>query len=84
MIKRQNMFPKSINIKWKLTLWAAFLMIFLFLSYTILQYFVIQNWELNQEKQTIEKKMEEITSYIKESSTERDISETRALFGYSK
>ena len=65
----------SMNIKWKLTLWAAFLMIFLFMSYTILQYFVIQNWVVTQEKHTIQKKMEEVIAYVQESNSKNDISE---------
>lgn len=68
--------PKHINIKWKLTLWAAFLMIFLFLSYNVLQYFVIQNWVVNQEKQTLQKKMEEVTAYIQNSSFKGNVSES--------
>ncbi len=68
MRKLKDLIPKNINIKWKLTLWAAFLMLFLFFSYNILQYFVIQNWVVNKEKQTIHKKMEEVTAYIQDSS----------------
>ena len=66
----------SINIKWKLTLWAALLMLFLFFSYTIFQYFVIQNWVVNQEKRTIQKKMEEITAYIQDSNFKENVSES--------
>ena len=58
---------KSLNLKWKLTLWAALLMLILFFSYSLLQYFVIQNWVVTQEKQTIQKKMEEVLGYIQES-----------------
>jgi signal transduction histidine kinase len=60
-------FPKNLNIKWKLTLWAAFLMLFLFLSFSFLQYMLIQKWDITQEKQTIQKKMEEVTVYIQNS-----------------
>ena len=66
--------PKSINIKWKLTLWAALLMLFLFFSYNLFQYFVIQNWVVNQEKQTIQKKMEEVTAYIQDSNFKGNVS----------
>ncbi|WP_170289728.1 HAMP domain-containing sensor histidine kinase [Cytobacillus depressus] len=41
-------------------------MLCLFFSYTILQYFVIQNWAINHEKQTIQKKMNEVVAYIQE------------------
>ncbi|WP_066073768.1 HAMP domain-containing sensor histidine kinase [Neobacillus soli] len=69
-------FPTNINIKWKLTLWAAFLMLFLFFSYNILQYFVIQNWVVKQEKSTIQKKMDEVTAYIQDSIFTGKISES--------
>ncbi|CAM3823731.1 MULTISPECIES: HAMP domain-containing sensor histidine kinase [Mesobacillus] len=72
----KDFIPKSINLKWKLTLWAALLMLFLFFSYNILQYFVIQNWVVNQEKQTIQKKMEEVTAYIQDSNFKGNISES--------
>lgn len=72
----KDLIPRSINIKWKLTLWAALLMLFLFFSYNIFQYFVIQNWVVNQEKQTIHKKMEEVTAYIQDSNFEGNISES--------
>lgn len=70
------MFSKNINIKWKLTLWSAFLMLFLFFSYNILQYFVIENWAINNEKQTIQKKMEEVTAYLHDYSFKKDINES--------
>lgn len=76
MMKRLNVIPTNINIKWKLTLWAAFLMIFLFLSYNILQYFVIQNWVITQERHTIQKKMDEVTAYLLESGPEKSVSES--------
>ncbi|MFT4413405.1 HAMP domain-containing sensor histidine kinase [Bacillus sp. UMB0728] len=72
----KDLIPKSINIKWKLTLWAALLMLFLFFSYNILQYFVIQNWVVNQEKQTIQKKMDEVTAYIQDSNFKGNVSES--------
>lgn len=64
MINLKDFLPKGINIKWKLTLWAALLMLTLFFSYNILQYFVIQNWVVDQEKRTIQKKMDEVIAYI--------------------
>ncbi|MCF6410063.1 HAMP domain-containing sensor histidine kinase [Pseudalkalibacillus salsuginis] len=72
----KDLIPRSINIRWKLTLWAALLMLFLFFSYNISQYFVIQNWVVNQEKQTIQKKMEEVTAYIQDSNFKGNVSES--------
>lgn len=74
MIRIKDFIPRNMNIRWKLTLWAALLMLSLFLSYIILQYFVIQDWVTNREKQTILKKMEEVTAYMKESSPGKGLS----------
>ncbi|WP_342565633.1 HAMP domain-containing histidine kinase [Paenibacillus sp. FSL R7-0345] len=52
------------NIKWKLTLWAAVLMLLLFLSYNLLQYTVIQNWVNNHEKEIIRNNMHEVVAYL--------------------
>lgn len=76
MKKLKDLIPKSMNIKWKLTLWAALLMLILFLSYNILQYFIIQNWVVNQETRTIQKKMDEVTAYIQDSNFKGNVSES--------
>ena len=62
---------KNLNLKWKLTLWAALMMLILFFSYSLLQYFVIQNWVVAQEKQTIQKKMEEVLGIFRGISLDR-------------
>ena len=76
MKKSKGLTINGINIKWKLTLWAALLMLFLFFSYTIIQYFLIQDWVVNQEKRTIKKKMEEITAYIQDPHFKDKVSES--------
>lgn len=55
---------KTLNIKWKLTLWAAFHLIVLFFFYTVLQFSVLQGWVHNHEKEIIRKNMEEIVAYL--------------------
>lgn len=55
---------RNMNIKWKLTLWAAVLMLLLFLSYNLLQYTVIQNWVNNHEKEIIRNNMHEVVAYL--------------------
>lgn len=70
--------PKSIKIKWKLTFWAALLILFLFLSYTFVQYVVIMKWVNNHERQTIQKNMEEIYAYLLEADSEQEILESKA------
>ena len=64
---------KHLNLKWKLTFWSAFLLLILFLSYSLLQYFVIQNWVIAHEKQTIQKKMEDVLGYLQESNSKNDV-----------
>ncbi|MFC7747500.1 HAMP domain-containing sensor histidine kinase [Lentibacillus kimchii] len=64
------------RIKWKLTLWATFLILFLFLAYSLSQYVVIQNWAANQETKTVQKTMKEVTAYIDEMPSEQAISES--------
>ncbi|KIY23067.1 HAMP domain-containing sensor histidine kinase [Mesobacillus subterraneus] len=76
MRNAKDFLPKNMNIKWKLTLWAALLMLFLFFSYNILQYYVIQNWVVKQEKQTIQKKMDEVVAYIQDSNFKGNVSES--------
>ncbi|MBS4177843.1 HAMP domain-containing sensor histidine kinase [Lederbergia citrea] len=56
----------DLNIKWKLTLWSSCLMILLFFSYNLFQYFFIQNWLIAQEKQTIQTRMDEVLAYLKD------------------
>lgn len=67
---------RHINIKWKLTLWAAILMLFLFLSYNILQFFVLQSWFNNHEKEIIRNNMDEVVAYLKEIEGTRDLSQS--------
>ena len=54
---------KKLKLKWKIVLWATALMIGLFVSYNILQYFVINSWMIHYEEQSIEKKMTTIQNY---------------------
>ncbi|QOS80657.1 HAMP domain-containing protein [Paenibacillus sp. JNUCC31] len=54
------------SIRWKLTIWISLLLGALFIVYNIVQYFVINEWLIVQEKQNIEKSMNEIESYLQE------------------
>lgn len=54
---------KKLKLKSKIVLWATVLMIGLFVSYNILQYFVINSWMIHYEEQSIEKKMTTIQNY---------------------
>ena len=54
---------KKLKLKSKIVLWATVLMIGLFVSYNILQYFVMNSWMIHYEEQSIEKKMTTIQNY---------------------
>ena len=54
---------KKLKLKSKIVLWATVLMIGLFVSYNILQYFVMNSWMIHYEEQSIEKKMATIQNY---------------------
>lgn len=70
--------PKSIKIKWKLTFWAALLILFLFLSYTFVQYVVIMKWVNNHERQTIQKNMEEIYAFVLKADSKKEVLESKS------
>lgn len=53
----------KLRLKSKIVLWATILMIGLFVSYNILQYFVMNSWMIHYEEQSIEKKMTTIQNY---------------------
>jgi len=55
---------KTLNIKWKLTLWSAFHLILLFFFYNLLQFSILQGWVHNHEKDIIRKNMEEAVVYL--------------------
>ncbi|MGE7945312.1 sensor histidine kinase [Lysinibacillus sp. NPDC093688] len=48
---------KSLKLKTKVILWTTVMMIGLFVSYNILQYFVMNSWMVHYEEQAIENKM---------------------------
>ncbi|SES17591.1 cell wall metabolism sensor histidine kinase WalK [Psychrobacillus sp. OK032] len=54
---------KKLKLKSKIVLWATVLMIGLFVSYNILQYFVMNSWMIHYEEQSIEMKMTTIQNY---------------------
>lgn len=54
---------KKLKLKSKIVLWATVLMIGLFVSYNILQYFVMNSWMIHYEEQSIEKKMNTIQNF---------------------
>lgn len=76
MIKVKRLSPRNMNIKWKLTLWAAVLMLLLFLSYNLLQFTVIQNWVNNHEKEIIRNNMDEVVAYLQDFEPGSDLTDS--------
>ncbi|RXZ80771.1 sensor histidine kinase [Paenibacillaceae bacterium] len=56
----------KIPIKLKLTLWSAFILFLLFAGYNAVQYFFVEKWMVNQERQSTEQNMSEIINYFLE------------------
>jgi two-component system sensor histidine kinase ArlS len=56
-------FKAKLKLKWKLVLWSTLLMMGLFVSYNLLQYFVMNSWMVRYEEQSIERKMDTTQEY---------------------
>lgn len=55
---------KDLPIRWKITLWSSMFLFFLFLSYNLFQYIVIDNGILNYEKQNGIHQLKEVLAFI--------------------
>ncbi|MDG0032409.1 HAMP domain-containing histidine kinase [Priestia sp. Y58] len=55
---------KDLPIRWKITLWSSMFLFFLFLSYNLFQYIVIDNSILNYEKQNGIHQLNEVLAFI--------------------
>lgn len=53
-------------IKWKLTLWSAFLLLLLFFSYYAVQHLFTEKWIVNEQKQEMRQTMSVILNYFLE------------------
>jgi two-component system sensor histidine kinase ArlS len=56
----------QLPIQWKLIIGSCLLLCFLFISFNIVQYFVINHWLLKQEERIIQNDMEELQIYFSE------------------
>ncbi|MEK4626510.1 HAMP domain-containing histidine kinase [Priestia megaterium] len=57
-------YMKDLPIRWKITLWSSMFLFFLFLSYNLFQYLVIDNSILNYEKQNGIHQLNEVLAFI--------------------
>lgn len=55
---------KDLPIRWQITLWSSMFLFFLFLSYNLFQYIVIDNSILNYEKQNGIHQLNEVLAFI--------------------
>ena len=56
----------NLKIKWKLALWASFLLILLFLTYNVVQFLTMNNWMVRYEQQTLKKNLKDIQAYYRD------------------
>ncbi|WP_318618400.1 HAMP domain-containing histidine kinase [Priestia megaterium] len=57
-------YMKDLPIRWQITLWSSMFLFFLFLSYNLFQYIVIDNSILNYEKQNGIHQLNEVLAFI--------------------
>jgi len=65
----------GLPIKIKLILWSSLLLFLLFLSYNVLQYFVLDQWVFNQEEKMIKQKLTEVQAYFFEKSKTENVTD---------
>ncbi|WP_342314869.1 HAMP domain-containing histidine kinase (plasmid) [Priestia megaterium] len=63
-MKKWIKYMKDLPIRWKITLWSSMFLFFLFLSYNLFQYIVIDNSILNYEKQNGIHQLNEVLAFI--------------------
>lgn len=65
-------FLSRFPIKWRITIWTAVVLFFLFTFFAVFQYFFLKNLVLNYEETLIIEKMREVQAYLSE---KKDMSE---------
>lgn len=56
----------NLKIKWKLALGASLLLVFLFLTYNVLQFLAMNNWMVRHEQQTLQTNLKDIKVYFQD------------------
>lgn len=75
-------FLSRIPIKWKLTIWSAFMLFVLFAAYNTVQYIYVEKWMIDQEKADAEQQMRDILNYLLERETAFDANELTPIRNY--
>ncbi|CAK8581682.1 Signal transduction histidine-protein kinase ArlS [Priestia megaterium] len=73
---------KDLPIRWKITLWSSMFLFFLFLSYNLFQYLVIDNSILNYEKQNGIHQLKEVLAFIQSDDEPLSLNQIKNSEGY--
>ncbi|MET3689703.1 signal transduction histidine kinase [Priestia megaterium] len=73
---------KDLPIRWKITLWSSMFLFFLFLSYNLFQYLVIDNSILNYEKQNGIHQLKEVLAFIQSDDEPLSLNQIKNSQGY--
>ncbi|MCU7707618.1 HAMP domain-containing histidine kinase [Priestia sp. JV24] len=75
-------YMKDLPIRWKITLWSSMFLFFLFLSYNLFQYLVIDNSILNYEKQNGIHQLKEVLAFIQSDDEPLSLNQIKNSEGY--
>ncbi|WP_354315563.1 HAMP domain-containing sensor histidine kinase [Priestia megaterium] len=75
-------YMKDLPIRWKITLWSSMFLFFLFLSYNLFQYLVIDNSILNYEKQNGIHQLKEVLAFIQSDDEPLSLNQIKNSQGY--
>ncbi|MGX4607759.1 HAMP domain-containing sensor histidine kinase [Priestia sp. JNUCC 25] len=75
-------YMKDLPIRWKITLWSSMFLFFLFLSYNLFQYLVIDNSILNYEKQNGIHQLKEVLTFIQSDDEPLSLNQIKNSEGY--
>jgi two-component system, OmpR family, sensor histidine kinase ArlS len=81
-MRRWIKYLKDLPIRWKITLWSSMFLFFLFLSYNIFQYIVIDNGILNYEKQNGIHQLKEVLAFIQSDDEPLSLKQIKNSEGY--
>ncbi|MES9773619.1 HAMP domain-containing histidine kinase, partial [Priestia megaterium] len=81
-MRKEITYIKDLPIKWKITLWSSMFLFFLFLSYNLFQYIVIDNGILNYEKQNGIHQLKEVLAFIQSDDEPLSLNQIENSEGY--
>ncbi|MCM3252510.1 HAMP domain-containing sensor histidine kinase [Priestia aryabhattai] len=81
-MRRWIKYIKDLPIRWKIALWSSMFLFFLFLSYNIFQYIVIDNGILNYEKQNGIHQLKEVLAFIQSDDEPLSLNQIKNSEGY--